>query len=102
MGYGITAYVRALWELATPLGKKTMSKKADNVRKALIDGASPHRLAHVAVMRAQREYPGKIAGCHDVRWIPAAIAQLAAILKCDHATAHMWVSEHCDVRTTKS
>ena len=91
MGYGPLAYVRAFITLATPLGKKTMAKKADDIRKALIEGASPHRIAHVAVIRAQRE--------HGEKWLHAAIAQLAQILGITRVNARVLISEHCTAKT---
>ena len=72
-------------------GNKAMRNRTDAVRKALLDGASPHRIAHVAVARAQRDHPAT--------WLSAAIAQLGQILSIPPVEARMWVSEHCEVRT---
>ena len=78
-------------------GEKAMKKKAENVhrtlqqvnedavRKALCDGASPHRLAERVVNRAQRQHPDT--------WYLAAISQLTQILKVDAHTAQALVAE---------
>jgi hypothetical protein len=84
MEYGPLAYVRAIWELAVP-GKKTMEKKADEVRKALINGASPHKLALAVIKRAKCDYPAT--------WKLAAIFQLAHMLHIAPATARILISE---------
>lgn len=68
-----------------------MAKKADDVRAALIKGASPHRLAQVMVERCQRDHPDT--------WVGAAIAQLAQVLGISRTDARMWISEHSTVRT---
>jgi len=62
-----------------------MSKKADNVRQALIDGAGRHRLAECAIKRAKADHPDT--------WRVAAISQLASILGTDLVTARMLISE---------
>ena len=68
-----------------------MNNKAEDIRKALIEGASPHRLAHVAVIRAQRE--------HGENWLNAAIAQLAQICGITRVNARVLISEHCTAKT---
>lgn len=57
----------------------------DAVRKALCDGASPHRIAERVVHRAQRQHPDT--------WYLAAITQLAQILKISAGDATTLVSE---------
>ena len=86
MGYGPLAYVRALWDLAIP-GKKTMAKKADSIREALVRGAGRHRLALVTIHRAKRDHPDN--------WATAAIHQLAHICHIDLVTSRMLISEMC-------
>lgn len=85
MGYGFKSYLDALAILTRVKGEKIMAKKADKVREALLKGASPHQLAHVTVLRAQREYPKT--------WRMAAIHQLAQILKIDLRTSQILISE---------
>lgn len=72
-------------------GKKQMTRKADAIRKALIEGSSSHRLAQAAVNRARQDHPDK--------WLHCAIAQLANILGITRVNARVLISEHCTAKT---
>ena len=87
MGYGIRSYIEALAILTGIKGEKTMSKKADSIREALIKGAGRHRLALVTIKRAKHDHPET--------WRAAAIHQLAAICGIDLVTSRMLISEMC-------
>ena len=91
MGYGLKAYLDAFCILTGIKGEKTMSKKADDVRKKLTEGASDMRIILAIAKRCKAE---------GGNWIHATIAQTQQVLGIPLPYARALVSEFTGQKTS--
>ncbi len=71
-----------------------MNNKAEDIRKALIEGASPHKIAERVVKHARETFGD--------RWAGSAIVQVSMLLKLSIPDASALVSEFCTQRVRAS